>query len=140
MTDGIDRRVFLAWTTTLGLPFALAPFRWWRVLVDNGTDGPGPFTPVLRDREAARRVGEAYLAARPTERDARLLVSAIAAVAPNGPRDLRDAVSRDFTAGRSLLLDGWLLADTEGRLAALVALDERRDDGAVAPGGQPRRW
>ena len=138
MTDGIDRRVFLAWTTALGLPFALAPLQWWRVLVEEGSDGPSVFASVLRDRAAAALVGTAYLDARPSERDARFLVASIAAVAPKGPGDLAEAIRRDFRAGRSLTLDGWLLADTEGRLAALVALDDRLHDGAVAAGGQVR--
>lgn len=82
----------------------------------------------LSDRAAARRVGRDYLAAHPHEADAARLSALIeAALGPDsGPvgthRALRRAVRADMLAGRSVLVDGWVLAATEARLCALACL------------------
>lgn len=90
---------------------------------------------ILGHHQSARVVGEAYLAARPADRDAVKLTGRIA-VGLGGPRNperladnpgnlrraLRDAVRRDYAAGRWVSLNGWLVSETEGRLCALRCL------------------
>lgn len=46
----------------------------------------------------------------------------------DGRRALSEAVRQDFRAGRTLELEGWLVAETEARLYALAALGAGRPD------------
>ena len=79
----------------------------------------------LRDPDAARRLGLAYLARHPGERDPGFLHAATLKDAGEGSRALRRLRARcreDFARGDTVRLDGWVLARTECRLCALVAL------------------
>ena len=72
-----------------------------------------------------RRIGERYLAAHPEERSRALLVADVGPVGDDGLASfarLRDRVRDDFAARRTVTVDGWLLARTEARAAALLAL------------------
>ncbi|EWY39914.1 hypothetical protein N825_04850 [Skermanella stibiiresistens SB22] len=84
---------------------------------------------LLRSRAAARRIGRAYLETASHEADAAQLVSLILgddAVGVDRVGDLRHRVAElqraDFTAGRTVTLDGWVLSRTEARLCALAAV------------------
>jgi hypothetical protein len=86
---------------------------------------------------SAAEVGRRYLRAAPQEASVRRLVAAIAAEPAGagegagrldalGPAALRaelaGRIRADFTAGRLVRLDGWMLSATETRLMALAAL------------------
>jgi hypothetical protein len=76
-------------------------------------------------------IGEAYLAITPAESDdvslrAALGIADDAVGDPNAQLDaLADQIHEEFLAGDTVRLGGWLLALTEARLAALVALRAR---------------
>lgn len=84
---------------------------------------------------SAKLVGQVYLEHRPLERDVNLLLRHIAGVlgtahgAVSRADDpltlvpaLRRAIEADFEAGRWVNLEGWLVAETEGRVCALQCL------------------
>lgn len=81
------------------------------------------------DGEAIARVGEAYRAAYPDEDDVAVLLAALPQFEGLDAREvqqqlptLRDQVRADFAGGDVVMVDGWLLAVTEARAAALVSL------------------
>ncbi|MFO1068597.1 MAG: hypothetical protein U1E14_08745 [Geminicoccaceae bacterium] len=82
---------------------------------------------ILADREAAARIGRAYLATvGDTAADPASLRRQLAAVLSPAGREvmrarLADAIRADFAASRTRLVDGWLLSETECRLCALAA-------------------
>ena len=82
---------------------------------------------------SAQRLGEAYRAMRPRENDAVLLQralgldeAALTALAedPHSPvrRRLAQLQREDFREGRLVTVAGWMLSETELRLAALVSI------------------
>lgn len=87
--------------------------------------GASAAEPAGLDPAAARRIGQAWLAAHPGVVDRRALQ---AELMPSGRWDgaslqrLRARVARDFRQGRVFIHRGWRLSDTEGRLFALLAL------------------
>jgi hypothetical protein len=98
---------------------------------------PGPDPLVLRLAavyrcDGAVAVGRAYLRTTPAERDPALLAELICAADARGALATADPVElrhrlllelrRDFSAGRVVLVRGWVLAATEARLCALAAL------------------
>ena len=79
----------------------------------------------LRDPEAARALGIRYLRQHPEERSLAFLHAATLASAGEGARSveaLRARCREDFQRGDTVLIDRWVLARTECRLCALVAL------------------
>jgi len=79
----------------------------------------------LRDPDAARALGIRYLSQHPEERDLGFLHAATLAGAGEGARSveaLRARCREDFRRGDTVLIDRWVLARTECRLCALVAL------------------
>ena len=84
--------------------------------------------------EAARAIGLAYLKVAPDEEDPAILQrrirTAISAVIEPGDsatsasltRALGDQIRRDFAKGDIVAVRGWMLARTEARLCALMAL------------------
>ena len=83
------------------------------------------FSARLRDPEAARALGLAYLSEHPGERDPGFLHAATLKGVGAGARALRRLRERcreDFARGDTVRIDGWVLARTECRLCALVAL------------------
>jgi hypothetical protein len=90
-----------------------------------------------RDPESAARVGQAVLAAVPSEATAEAVVAALAgdrraeleALAASDPAALRALLQeqhrRDFEDGRTVAIDGWVLSRTEARLCAVAALARR---------------
>jgi hypothetical protein len=73
---------------------------------------------ILRDERAVRKLGQRYRETVPAENAAPALTRAI--------RDERaqvdDLVQRDFAAGRTVTLNGWILSVTEARQCALFSL------------------
>jgi len=79
----------------------------------------------LRDPDAARALGIQYLNQHPEERNLAFLNAATLAGAGEGRRSvaaLRARCREDFRRGDTVLIDRWVLARTECRLCALVAL------------------
>lgn len=87
---------------------------------------------IFSDLETARRVGMSYLAQAARECDAAVLAAELpagCAVAPTSRQafdELRQTIDaqrqRDFAAGDTVIIDGWILARTEARLCALTVL------------------
>lgn len=83
---------------------------------------------VLGD-EAVRRIGHAYLAQTPRERDSSALLAALTATARRGrwlpwsaPTPDGTLIAADFEAGDTTIVDGWMLSVREARQCALFAL------------------
>ena len=89
---------------------------------------------VLRHQAAAGQIGRAYLRAHPSEADPERLVAGITGDWEQGPAELdrlgrdalrvrlREQIRTDFAHGRTVLVDGWVLAASEARLFGLSAL------------------
>ena len=87
------------------------------------------------DRDSARALGAEYLKRFPDEDDDTILLERLTGgaarasewqeLAASDPQALRESIRErhreDFRAGRTLLLSGWVLSETELRLCALVA-------------------
>ena len=73
----------------------------------------------LLEAEPVREIGSEYCRLVPTEKDWRALRAAI--LARRGP-SIAARVRRDFDAGRTVLVNGWVLAATEARQCALFSL------------------
>lgn len=81
----------------------------------------------LGDRAALRRLGALYLQDQPAEADRRRLAALLGAArarAGDVPRVLVERIARDWREHDVAWVDGWLLARTEARLCALLALLE----------------
>jgi hypothetical protein len=85
-------------------------------------------TTLFGDADAARAVGLRYLAVHPIERAAAAVLDRrlAALMATRGPQAVRAAVSRrirrDFAAGRTAEVDGWILSRFEARLCATLVV------------------
>ena len=83
---------------------------------------------VFKDQEAARTVGEKYLIDHVEDNDAVRLTEALFGQNPGrlSPRSLRRTLNQqrqdDFAADQYVLVDNWVLARSEARACALVAL------------------
>lgn len=128
----ISRRGFLA---VCGFAAAAAAGGWLYVeATDEDFDAELAFTEnaavLFSSLEAARRIGAAYLAHRPSERGERALVRLLEASRPSwrevwdGTGDVsriaRDESRRDYAEGHVVLVEGWYLSLTEARLCALT--------------------
>jgi len=93
---------------------------------------PANFGALIRRRESAERIGRRYLAMLPADTDrSRLLAMspaldcALRAV-QHRPEIaaglLRQGIRDDFRHANTVIVDGWVLAVTEARLCAVVAL------------------
>lgn len=69
--------------------------------------------------DRVREIGTRYRAATPRENSTDSLRAALAR-SPGGSID--EQIHNDFEAGRTVLVDGWLLSITEARRAALFSL------------------
>lgn len=88
----------------------------------------------LSRRTSARLLGERYLLEAPQETDAALIATRIAgsarrarALATMDTSSLRRLLAeqqrRDFAAGRTVNVNGWVLSRTEAQLCALAAIE-----------------
>jgi hypothetical protein len=93
---------------------------------------PANFGALLRHRASAERIGRRYLAMLPvdTDRSRLLTMSPILNRALQAVRHepeaaaalLRQSIRDDFRRADTVMVDGWVLAATEARLCAAVAL------------------
>jgi hypothetical protein len=114
---GLHRRDLLLALGALAMGGALASAE-----ADAGSEQAGrALAAGLRDPGAARALGLRYLSLHPEERDVAFLHAATLAGA-RGVEALRARCREDFRRGDTLLIERWLLARTECRLCALVAL------------------
>ena len=82
---------------------------------------------MLGGERVVRRLGERYRQLVPAEDNAGVLVRAILTpsqgiVPPSVAAALAEQVTQDFTHGRTVIVDGWILAVTEARHCALHSL------------------
>ena len=126
------RRACLARLAQLGLAFVTAAASGPLA----GCGGPSPRDPEtllralgegLANHQAAVRLGEALRRARPELADRADTLRQLFAPArwhrvraADAPERLREQVREDFAHGRTLSLQGWLLAASEARLYALL--------------------
>jgi hypothetical protein len=93
---------------------------------------PANFDALLRHRASAERIGRRYLAMLPHDTDGSRLLTmspvlgrALQAVR-HGPEVsaalLRRGIEEDFRRANTVIVDGWVLAATEARFCAVVAL------------------
>jgi len=80
---------------------------------------------ALAELHDPARLGRSYLAARPFEADRAALARALGAVGACAPKiasrlELRRR--RDFARGEIIVVEGWVLARSEARACALLAL------------------
>lgn len=126
-TSPIDRRSFIYRCATSGAALL--------TLTASACSGRGArdlrqlATPPLLGALGAARVtaiGQMWLRHTPAERSVDELVAAIAGRLSGlvWPRDrtLEAVIAEDFEQGRTVLVDGWMLAVTEARQCALFAL------------------
>jgi hypothetical protein len=123
----MKRRSLLAAAAAL-IPAATFGPWWLHRLRTSDTLAAALFT----DAATARRIGERYLAAHAEERDPAALAAHLPAGCAAPPRSRRDDAelraapgkqrARDFAAGDTVIVDGWILARTEARLCAFAAL------------------
>lgn len=122
----MERRRFLATTLVLGAGGALLLKA---VVWDQ--DGESWIKVVRAIGEDGASIGRAYLGLAPDEEDTgellRLVLPPQSSVErpPSEEeliRHLEQRIRRDFTAGATVEIDGWLLAMTEARLCALAFL------------------
>jgi hypothetical protein len=127
--EKIKRRLFL-------ISLALAPVFFWRPGWQRDSLGTGGrqirivkhfLSNVLTDERSARLVGKAYLSAYLDERDGiSILKDLLGPARLRGPNDLRRRIARrreqDFMVGDVVVVDGWILAKSEARAAALTVL------------------
>jgi hypothetical protein len=99
---------------------------------DSGASEPTRFVQphllqILRDPDLVRKLGRRYRELNPSEDDPQLLLRTVRAAAPasifaDTELQLDTTVQRDFAAGRTIVLDGWMLSVTEARQCALFSL------------------
>jgi len=126
----MKRRFFLL---SLAIPalFFRRPTRWLRVSAE-ADDSEIPtvkycLSNVVTDESGARLIAEAYLSAYPDERDRiSILQHLLGPARLRGPGDLKQRIAKrrqqDFIEGDVVVVDGWILAKSEARAAALTLL------------------
>jgi hypothetical protein len=82
---------------------------------------------LITDRDGAARLGRSYLAVHPSEARGGFLVhDLVGATVPTSvigaSREVAARIRDDYAAGRTVVVDGWVLSRAEARLYALVAL------------------
>lgn len=122
----LDRRRFLQ-LTAAGAVASLTDFACTR---DNGEDAQALAQPALLEMlgpERAREIGTQYRAAVPRENTAAALRAAISESQHQkfswiGSHSIEDQIRDDFAAGRTVVVKGWILSETEARQCALYSL------------------
>jgi hypothetical protein len=96
---------------------------------DSGEDAQTVAEPALLEMlgpERAREIGTQYRAAVPKENTTAALRAAISRSQNSFPwirrRLIDDQIRDDFAAGRTIVLSGWVLSETEARQCALYSL------------------
>ncbi len=112
----LDRRRFLQLT----VGGAIASFASAACARDSSLAQPGLLE--LLGAERVRRIGIQYRLVVPSENNQDTLRAAIAQRQGFWPGWIERQVREDFAAGRTLLVDGWVLSATEARQCALLSL------------------
>jgi len=133
MTDAgssrIGRRTVLTSLATACFAFVKSPVAAAaRLTRDRADTSAHRLTAIFRDRRCARSIGAEYIRGCPVEADKRLLVSLMGEKA--GPAlpleelrtEIQAQIRDDFTHGRVVQVQGWVLSCTEARLCALSTL------------------
>ena len=121
----LDRRRFLQ-VTAAGVVASLADTG-CRETSENAAALVHPTLIDMLGPARVREIGTQYRAAFPKENTAEALRDAIArSQHPNFPliwrRSIEDRIRDDFAAGRTVLIAGWVLSETEARQCALYSL------------------
>jgi hypothetical protein len=122
----LDRRRFLQ-LTALGVVATIADSACGRA-DDRGASLDHPQLLMVLGPERVRDLGTHYRAATPRESTADSLRAVISKgrsglrIPLIGNSSLDDQTREDFEAGRTVLVDGWVLSVTEARQAALFSL------------------
>jgi hypothetical protein len=122
----LDRRRFLQ-LTTAGM---VASFTNSACAPDNGEVAQALAPPALLEMlgpERTREIGAQYRAAVPKENTAAALRAAISSSPHQGfpwirQRSIDEQIRDDFAAGRTVVVNGWVLSETEARQCALYSL------------------
>ena len=122
----LDRRGFLQ-LTAAGMVASLTNSACAR---DTGEDAQALAQPALVEMlgaERAREIGTQYRAAVPKENTAAALRAAISISQHQrspwiGRRSIEEQIRDDFAAGRTVVVAGWVLSETEARQCALYSL------------------
>ena len=118
----LDRRVLLAGAAAAALAGAFFHFRSAPELLPEELAGL-----FRRYRTQARRLGERYIECAPSASASQEIVSELQRHGQSANANLpiralvADRIMRDFRKGRTVIVDGWLLSETEAKLCALVA-------------------
>lgn len=131
----MNRRSVLLAALAAAVPLGMAQFRPWRALIEILPHDflASRLTGLLSDLDSARAVGREYVLVTPEEATSHGLVNAIAAGVPGGREVLRTASDRDLQTlilarirqdldDDVVILDGWIVSRTEGRLGALALM------------------
>jgi hypothetical protein len=121
----LDRRRFLQ-LTAVGVLASLASSA---CALDTGEDAQALTKPALLGilgLERAREIGTQYRAVVPSENTVAALRDAISSSQRQFPwirrRSIDEQVRDDFAAGRTVVISGWVLSETEARQCALYSL------------------
>jgi hypothetical protein len=131
----MNRRRFLRRAAWLGGTLSLCP----AVALGRSIDGPWArqarrLAGIFARPASAARVGRAYLRDHPEDASVERLVRSLAAGWPGGAakverlgaaqlrRRLRRQIRAEFAAGRTVRVQGWVLAESEARLFGLATL------------------
>lgn len=125
-----SRRRFLSVLAGLGVIGLFNRLPW----AQDSNQLPERLAQVYRHPQSAAVVGRAYLKSAPHEADAQTLTTLISVeLGPDRQRlltldtnrlrsTLHNQVHEDFKNRRTVMVDGWILAQTEARLCALTAV------------------
>lgn len=121
MTNEIARRGMVRILGLAGVAAALGP------QAASALPLPSParrLTGLLADMASARQIGRAYLQGTPGDADRDCLTAQLVArLEGDVSRETLVACCRaDFADGRTVMVNGWMLSQTEARLCALAAL------------------
>lgn len=122
----LDRRRFFQ-VTAAGMAASLTNSACAR---DTGKDGQALATPALLEMlgaERVRQIGMEYRATVPNENTAAALRAAISSSQHKqfpwaGRGSIENQIRDDFAAGRTVVVSGWVLSETEARQCALYSL------------------
>jgi hypothetical protein len=114
----VKRRNFL-FLTTAGAIATMAPFcktRTYPTALNTPT-----FLATICDSQTIRKIGTVYRTATPDEAKETALTQLLT-TGGDQPGQLSKKVNDDFAAGRTVTVDGWIIAVTEARQCALYSL------------------
>ena len=136
MISSVDRRGFLKVLMGLGLAGMSQCFLLGRVLAKGDTaDRLGEKLPRVYDcLDSAKVIGREYLRIVPEEAQKKVLLDLICRGSMSNQarllrsdvtatrRQLQDWIRKDFEMGHTVMVNGWMLSQTESRICALTAV------------------